>query len=49
MDNPFWIFLDQIGIVVGLAFAIVEIVQLFWLWTISEDIEDIEEEIEENQ
>jgi len=48
VDTPFWVFLDQTGIVVGLIFAIVEGVQLFWLWTISEDIEDIENEVKDD-
>jgi hypothetical protein len=47
MDSPFWIFLDQTGIVIGLIFAFVEVAQLVYLWHISEDVEDIQEDIED--
>jgi hypothetical protein len=47
MDSPFWIFLDQTGIVIGLIFAFVEVAQLVYLWHISEDVEDIQEDVED--
>jgi len=47
MDSPFWIFLDQIGIVVGLVFAIVEVITLAYVYTISEDVDEIQEDVED--
>lgn len=49
MDSPFWVFLDQTGIIVGLVFAIVEVAQLAYLWHISEDVEDMQEDVEDIQ
>jgi hypothetical protein len=47
MDTPFWVFLDQLGIVFGLVFAIVEVITLIYVYTISEDVDDIQEDVEE--
>lgn len=47
MDTPFWIFLDQTGIVVGLVFALVEVVQLIYVYKINEDVDEIQEDIED--
>ena len=47
MDTPFWIFLDQTGIVVGLVFALVEVAQLIYVYKINEDVDEIQEDIED--
>lgn len=49
MDSPFWIFLDQTGIVVGLVFAIVEVITLAYVYTISEDVDEIQENVDDIQ
>lgn len=49
MDTPFWVFLDQTGIIVGLVFALVEVAQLALIWAVSEDVEDIGEDVDEIQ
>jgi len=49
VDTPFWVFLDQTGIIVGLVFALVEVAQLALIWAVSEDVEDIGEDVDEIQ
>lgn len=45
--SPFMLLLDQIGIVLGLILGVVEIGQWIILWRMSNDLEDIEEELDD--
>jgi len=49
METPFWEFLDQLGIVIGLVFAAVEVAQLLYLHHINEEVDEVQEDLEEIQ
>jgi len=49
VDTPFWVFLDQLGIVAGLFLFVVEVFQWIIMWKMNEEMEDIQEDVEDMQ